>query len=338
MTQFTQIVTSSIVNNSVTAAILGNSGNELGWRNRIINGDMRVDQRNSGAAQTITAAAALAYTVDRWYAWCTGANVTGQRVAGTGAQQYNYQFTGAASVTAINFAQRIEQNNSYDLAGTTATLSVSLANSLLTTVTWTAYYASTADTFGTIASPTVTSIATGTFTVTSTLTTYTTNIAIPAAATTGLQIVFSVGAQISGTWTIGNAQLERGSAATPFQRLNYGEQLIQCQRYCPSYQGVGSSIVATGQAFSTTSAGVVMPLQVTPRVLPTGVTVATPTGFAVLNATGGAVTLTTLVFGSGGYTSVRMNATVASGLAAGNACAFYEGNVNCLLIFTGCEL
>ena len=79
-------------------------------RNRIINGSMGIDQRNSGAAQTITAAAALAYTVDRWYAYCTGANVTGQRVtnAGTTASpsQYAYQFTGSASVTAIGFADR----------------------------------------------------------------------------------------------------------------------------------------------------------------------------------------------------------------------------------------
>ena len=56
-------------------------------------------------------------------------------------------------------------NVCYDLANTTATLSVNLSNSVLTTVTWTAYYANTADTFGTLASPTRTQIATGTFTV-----------------------------------------------------------------------------------------------------------------------------------------------------------------------------
>ena len=50
----------------------------LSIRNRIINGEMLIDQRNAGAAQTITAAAALAYTVDRWYAYCTGANEIGR--------------------------------------------------------------------------------------------------------------------------------------------------------------------------------------------------------------------------------------------------------------------
>lgn len=199
--------------------------------NRIINGNMAVDQRNVGTAQTITAAAALAYTVDRWYAYCTGANVTGQQVAGATANQYRYRFTGAASVTAIGFAQRIEAINSANLASTTATLSVDLANSLLTTVTWTAYYANTTDTFGSLASPTVTSIATGTFTVTSTVTRYNAQISIPSGATTGIQILFTVGAQTSGTWTIGNVQLESGSTANPYAVQTYTNQLAQCQRY-----------------------------------------------------------------------------------------------------------
>jgi hypothetical protein len=216
-----------------TAAILAsvNGGSIAGSRNRIINGMAAVDQRNAGASQTFTAAAALAYSVDRWYGYCTGANVTGQRVAGATAGQYRYQFTGAASVTAIGFGHRIEQLNSTDLASSTATLSVDLANSLLTSVTWTAYYATTADTFGTLASPTRTQIATGTFTVTSTVTRYNTNISVPAAATTGIEIVFTVGAQTSGTWTIGNVQLEPGSVATPFERRSYGAELALCQRY-----------------------------------------------------------------------------------------------------------
>lgn len=217
-------------------------------RNRLINGGFAIDQRNAGASQTITAAAALAYTVDRWYAYCTGANVSGQQVANTGTtaspSQKAYQFTGAASVTGIGFAQRIEAINSYDLAGSTATLSVNLSNSLLTTVNWTAYYANTADTFGTLASPTRTQIATGSFTVTSTLTRYSTNITIPAAATTGIEIVFTVGAQISGTWVIGNAQLEAGTVQTAFERRLNELQLAQ-RYYCKTTSAfVGNSYAA----------------------------------------------------------------------------------------------
>ena len=203
----------------------------VGFRNRVYNGAFRIDQRNAGAAQTFTAGAALAYCVDRFYGYCTGANVTGQRVAGTAPNEFAYRFTGAASVTGIGFGTRLEATNTRDLAGSTATLSVELANSLLTTVTWTAYYATSADAFGTLASPTRTQIATGTFTVNSTLTRYSTQVSIPSAATTGLEIVFTVGAQTSGTWTIDNVQLEAGSSATDFERRPIGTELALCQRY-----------------------------------------------------------------------------------------------------------
>jgi hypothetical protein len=247
-----------------TTALLAsiNGGAIAGTRNRLICGNMAIDQRNAGASQTFTAGAALAYSVDRWYGYCTGANVTGQRVQGETVGQYRYRFTGAASVTAVGFGQRIEQLNSADLAGTTATLSVDLANSLLTTVTWTAYYATTADTFGTLASPTRTQIATGTFTVTSTVTRYSTQISVPAAATTGIEIVFTVAAQTSGTWTIGNAQLEAGSVATPFERRSYGQELALCQRY---YEVSNSA--STGSSSSGWTG--VIPFKTSKRAAPT---------------------------------------------------------------------
>jgi hypothetical protein len=112
-------------------------------RNIFINGSFGIDQRRDGSSQTFTAAAALAYSVDRWYGYCTGANVTGQRIAGTAPDQFFYRFTGATSNTLVGFGQRIEAANSFHFAGQTATLSVSLASSSLTSVTWTAFYANT---------------------------------------------------------------------------------------------------------------------------------------------------------------------------------------------------
>ena len=218
-------------------------------RNILINGAMTIDQRNAGASQTITAGAVLAYTVDRWYAYCTGANATGQRVAGTAPNQFNYRFTGASSVSKIGFGQRIEALNCQHLAGKTATLSVDLANSLLTTVSWVASYANTTDAFGTLASPTKTQIATGTFTVSSTLTRFATSIAIPAGATTGIEIEFSVGSQISGTWTIGRVQLEDTPEQTTFDYRPIHQELFLCQRYyefgytfAVSYASSGSAV------------------------------------------------------------------------------------------------
>ena len=79
-----------------TAYIVSNSA----IRNRIINGAMKIDQRNAGVAQAIVAAAALAYTVDRHYSFCTGANITGQRITLANAQN-RYRLTGLAAVQVI---------------------------------------------------------------------------------------------------------------------------------------------------------------------------------------------------------------------------------------------
>jgi hypothetical protein len=278
---------------SVTGSV--SSVNTFGFKNRIINGGLSIDQRNAGVAQTITAAAALAYTVDRWYAYCTGANVTGQQIDGTYlSSQYRYQFTGAASVTSIGFGQRIEQLNSYDLANSTATLSCYISNSLLTTVTWTAYYANTADTFGTLAAPTVTQIATGTFAVTSTRTQYSAQIAIPSAATTGIQIVFTVGAQTSGTWVIDTIQLEEGTQATSFDCRSITTETQFCQRYFLSVSG--PSLIGTST--STTACLNKLLFPVTMRIVST--------------ATYSGATMSVDFFGSGTSTTAFTNVTLAA--------------------------
>jgi hypothetical protein len=263
---------------AVTGTLSASNGisvaNTFGFKNRIINGGMNTDQRNAAASQTFTAAGALAYSVDRWYGYCTGANVTGQQIAGgttPTVTQNRYRFTGAASVTAVGFGQRIEQKNSYDLAGSTCTLSADLGiSATLTTVTWTAYYATTtADTFGSLASPTVTSIATGTFTVGAAVANFSANISIPAAATTGIQILFTVGALTSGlTWTIGNVQLEKGSTATSFDFRAYSTELAMCQRY---YQSIlkGTNLPISIAAYVTaTRIDMVVPLKVSMRAAP----------------------------------------------------------------------
>jgi len=300
------------VTSTGTAAI---TSGLTGFRNRIINGDMRIDQRNAGASQTFTAAAALAYSVDRFYGYCTGANVTGQRVAGTAPNEFIYRFTGAASVTAIGFGTRLEATNTTDLAGSTATLSVQLANSLLTSVTWTAYYASTSDAFGTLASPTRTQIATGTFTVTSTLTTYSAQISIPSAATTGIEIVFTVGAQTSGTWTIDNVQLEAGSTATDFERRPIGTELELCQRYYQKFSFANNEQVGNMSAFSTTGvAGIIKPWLFEMRSTPT-LEISSISNFAPSNSNAAVQGN----FSGGNFTSYKYGIGSSSGISQGSA-------------------
>jgi hypothetical protein len=247
---------------------------QTGNRNILTNGSFKIDQRNSGAAQTIVSAQPLAYTVDRWYAYCTGANVTGARTTGTSPDQYYYRFTGATSNTAIGFGQRIEANNSYHFSGKTATLSLSLASTSLTSITWTAYYATSTDTFGTIASPNKTQISTGTFTINSTLTRYSASISVPSAAITGIEIIFTSGALVaSQTLTFSNVQFELGSSATPLEIRPISQELALCQRYYYRQTALTTSDVLSsfGIAASTTSARLVVPLPASMRVGPTSI-------------------------------------------------------------------
>jgi hypothetical protein len=254
--QFSDLVSGTTLNNLALATTTDIMG-----RNRIINGNFFTAQRATSATVTAGTAVPTASTgypcCDRWFVYSTGANVTAAQTTGIGpapSAQFGLQVTGAASVTAIGIGQRIEVLNSYDMAGQTCTLSAFLSNSLLTTVTWTASYANSSYVFGTIGTPTKTQIATGTFTVTSSLAQYSASFSVPAAAKNGVEILFTVGAQTSGTFVVSNVQYETGSVATPFERLSYSTQLAQCQRYysqltVPSFRGynVSASNVLSSQ-------------------------------------------------------------------------------------------
>lgn len=216
--------------NSQAEAIAG--GHLAGSRNRIINGNMQIDQRNDGAGQTFTAGAALAYTVDRWYAYCTGANITGSRYQAASIAPYYYRFTGAASNTGLGFGQRIESWNVKDLASKTCTLSATISSSSLTSITWTAYYANGMDNFGSLASPNRTQIATGTFSISAFDTRFNAQISVPSSARTGIEIVFTAGAlAASQNLYITDVQFEPGGVATPFETRLYSTELAECQRY-----------------------------------------------------------------------------------------------------------
>ena len=315
----------------VDQGLLSSTAQYTGFKNRIINGAMVIDQRNAGAAQTITTAGGNQYTVDRWFASCTGANVTGQRVAGTGANAYNYRFTGAASVTNIYFQQRIESVNMIDLVGSTVTLSVNLANSVLTTVNWVANYPNSTDNYG----GGFTAISSGSFTVNSTLTQYTTQISVPAGATTGLQIYFYVGAQTSGTWTIGNVQLEKGSTATSFDYRPYGTELALCQRYLPAFYGIYNQFA--GIASSTTQAYATVNFPVTARVAPTGLVVNAASAFNVTDITAQNAAASAISFNVAGVQSAQILATSTS-LTANRPTNIFSNSATSNLYFTGCEL
>lgn len=289
----------------------------LGFRNTLTNGSFVIDQRNSSASQTITSGAVLAYTADRWYAYCTGANVTGQRIAGSAPYQYNYRFTGATSNTLVGFGQRIEAANSFNYAGNTATLSANIKSSSLTSITWTLYYATTTDAFGTIASPTRTQIATGTFTISATLTNYTAQIVVPAAATTGLELVFTTGALVaSQTLAFAGIQLEQNTRATPFEQRPIGVELDLCQRYFYKLS-VSAAGFMSGFCDSTTGALIGLQFPEEMRSAPSLDPAPTASNFEVRRSGVAASVCTALVIGAASVSGARLQATTGATLTAG---------------------
>jgi len=238
----------------------------FGFRNRIINGDMRIDQRNAGASVTPTASV---YTLDRWQA---AASVTSkysvQQNAGSVTPPVEFtNYLGVTSLSAysvgsteqFNLTQRIEGYNISDLGWGTAnakTITLSFwVRSSLTGVFGGALRNSASDRSYPF-SYTISVANTWeqkTITIAGDTTgTWLTNNGI------GVNVFFGlgVGSTLSGTagaWAAANyvsatgatsvvgtngatfyitgVQLEAGSVASPFQRRDYGRELDLCQRY-----------------------------------------------------------------------------------------------------------
>ena len=163
--------------------------------------------------------------------WCIAAS-GGTPAYAFSATSQTLTLTGAASTTAIHLLQRIESVDAVRLRSKTVTLSVEISNTLLSSVTWELFRpTTTADTHGTIATPTQTLIASGTWTVTSALTRYTTTVTLPTEVSNGLEVRIRVGAQTSGTWVISRPKLEEGSTATAFTCDDAAIELTKCRRY-----------------------------------------------------------------------------------------------------------
>lgn len=261
-------------------------------RNRIINGDMRVNQRGyvSGTPLTTT----NSYCTDRFNVTCSttgGFSSYQSSTAPTGFTNSLFftKTTGASPAVAdTNYIyQAVEGYNMSDLAwgtanaktvtfsfwvyaGATGTFSGSLRNGPATYYSYPfTYTISAANTWTqisvTIAGPTV-----GTWTSDNTAGIYVffdlgsgTNFRGAAGSWSASNYIGATGATTypvsttGGTLYITGVQLEVGSVATPFERQIYSNQLAQCQRY--AYKSIGGSgtycyFPAFGQVDTTTSA------------------------------------------------------------------------------------
>jgi hypothetical protein len=284
-----------------------------GFKNRIINGAMVIDQRNAGASVTVSDSTKQ-YTVDRWSAFeTTDGVVTAQQVsdAPTGfINSLKITTTTADSSLSTNqrlqFSQDIEGLNVSDLGWGTAnaktitlsfwvkssltgTFGGSLANSAADRSYVFTYSIPTASTWTQI-SVTIAGDTSGTW-----LTTNGIGIRVYFALGVGTDFQGSAGSwagalylapsgavsvigTLNATWQLSGVQLEKGSTATSFDYRPYGTEFLLCQRYFQKLAdgaSVSTCSLATVVSSDTSSIFGLIPFQVPMRTAPSLATTAT---------------------------------------------------------------
>jgi hypothetical protein len=87
---------------------------------------------------------------------------------------------------------------------------------------------------------------------------------------------------LSATWQITGVQLEAGSVATPFERRDYGRELIMCQRYFElmDYSDTGSGAVCNASLWTTSDFWGSVQYKTNKRATPTITYAGTVIGYA----------------------------------------------------------
>ena len=281
--------------NAVNIAQSGSNNQTM--RNRIINGAMTFDQRNNGASLTISNSVNT-YTLDRWSTFeTTDGEYTVQQVTDAPAG-----FTNSVKITTttadaslasgqrVQFQQPVEGYNVADLGWGTATAqSVTLSFWVKSSLTGTFagaftnedvtrsyvfnYTINAANTWE-YKTVTVPGDTTGTWLKTNGL-----GIRVYYALGTGTEFqntantwlsafsmstsgAVSVIGTLNATWQLTGVQLEKGTAASPFENRLIGTELQLCQRYFQVIQNTGAGTGSAAQdggfiqlaAFDTVSA------------------------------------------------------------------------------------
>jgi hypothetical protein len=332
-----------------------------GFRNRIINGDMRIDQRNAGASVT-PGAGGFNYTIDRFAAYVSQASKLTVQQSTTAPVGFTSSLkvtsSSAYSVLANDLfliEQPIEGLNVSDLAwGTANAKTVTLSFQVYSSLTGTfggsilnsannrsypfTYSIASANTWTSV-SVTIPGDTSGTW-----LTTNGTGMYVSfglgmgstysgtAGAWAGSQYWSATGATSvvgtnGATWYITGVQLEVGSVATPFERRDYGRELAMCQRYYYRTALLAGGVIAVSAfADSTTTFGAFGSFPVRLRTNPSALE---QSGTAANYAWNGASSVNCSAvpaFSSRTTTDMwQVNGTVSSGLTTGQGGSFVTG-------------
>ena len=333
-----------IVADSSTSTGLRYTGLFGANKNRILNGDCNINQRNFSSGTSIGQ-----YIVDRFTDNGTGGTITSSvqqftvgaaPVSGYEAKQFMRIITASQSAVGhyASITQKIEDVRS--LAGQTVTVSF-WAKSASGTPN---IGASLLQDFGSGGSSYAIASA-AVQTITTSWVRYSFTITVPSISgkTIGtssfiqLFIFVSAGTTISGlgypavgvqnnTFDIWGVQVEAGSVATPFQTATgtlQGE-LAACQRYYYRQSSSGNAYTPFGMGFGssgTTNALVIIKLPATMRINPSAVDFAN-TGY---QDTSGLVAVTNVVIDQGGFDTIRL-ALTTTGLTLNRPITFLANN------------
>jgi hypothetical protein len=231
--------------------------NSMGFRNRILNGGMVIDQRNAGAAVT-----GQQYVVDRWRTWFDPGTYSFQQITDAPTGFTNSLRVTKTNTTQSNYAflvQYIEGLNCADFAwgsasaqtvtisfwvksSITGAFTVALSNSAENRFYGTTYTINAANTWEQ-KSVTIAGDTSGTWLTTNGIgiqvmfnfgqaaTAQAANAWTTSSNARAVTGSTSLGTTNNATWQITGVQLEAGTVASPFERRDYGRELMMCQRY-----------------------------------------------------------------------------------------------------------
>jgi hypothetical protein len=298
-----KIGSAGLASGAVEAVDLANPNVFMG-RNRIINGDMRIDQRNAGASVS-NGAAAYTYSVDRFAGYGTSASkFTMQQSTTVPAGFVNSVIVTSSAATtpgsndAYGFLQRIEGTNLSDLgfgsanaktvtisfwvrSSITGTYAVALVNSGYARCYPGTYTISAANTWE-YKTVTIAGDTSGTWLTTTGIgaemwfdlgsgsnfngTANSWNGSLKTRTSSTANWIGTSGA----TFYITGVQLEVGSVATEFERRPYGMELMLCQRYYQIVAKAAQAALAAGRGgASGTRCHFVLYFSVAMRTTPT---------------------------------------------------------------------
>lgn len=249
----------------VVPAANGGTGSTAGtanFKNRLINGNMKIWQRGTSGTSIGTSA----FGPDRWRNYGGNALTLTQSTSFGSPQSLLIQ----ASGTNHAIGQRIEAANIADLAGQTVTISYKIRADNPGTHKLLMYYANAQDNWSGETNFVNASISYTSNTVTTV--TYTTT--LPSQAANGISVAlqwYNGGATINLTAFVWDVQIEAGSSATNFDVRSYGTELALCQRYYWKKAGqypAANTTVGAGMMYSNNDARTSLANPVPMRIAP----------------------------------------------------------------------